>query len=145
MAIIVLTLVFILALPGITGLAAPGDKVFDIIEITDFHGTLEDTDGHPVAAVLAKNINEIKQANPDRTLILSGGDNYQGSAVSNLLKGVPVMYVFNSMGVAASALGNHEFDWGLDTVIKTDIPKYPEISNMITRAIEYFRGSLLLE
>ncbi|MGI6711837.1 MAG: 5'-nucleotidase C-terminal domain-containing protein [Bacillota bacterium] len=125
-AITLLTFIFVLAMPGVSASAA-GDKVFDIIEITDFHGTLEDTEGNPVAAVLAKNINEIKQANPDRTLILSGGDNYQGSAVSNLLKGVPVMHVFNSIGVAASALGNHEFDWGLDTVIKTDTPKYPVI------------------
>ncbi len=104
--------------------------VFDIIEITDFHGTLESTSGsntYPVAAVLAANVKQIVAANPDRTLILANGDNYQGSAVSNLQYGIPVMKVFNSIGVEASALGNHEFDWGLDKVSKNVEAKYPLI------------------
>jgi hypothetical protein len=37
-------------------LAAAGDKVFDIIEITDFHGMLEDTKGNPVAAVIITDV-----------------------------------------------------------------------------------------
>ena len=90
---------------------------FDIVEVTDLHGTLETTSGTPVAAELAENVSDVVFANnPTRTLILSGGDNYQGTAMSNLEYGKPVMQVFNAMGVAASAVGNHEFDWGLDKV-----------------------------
>lgn len=92
-------------------------STFDIVEITDLHGTLETTSGAPVAAELAENVDDVVKANnPNRTLILSGGDNYQGTAMSNLEYGKPVMQVFNAMGVAASAVGNHEFDWGLDKV-----------------------------
>jgi len=76
---------------------------------------------------MAKNIKEIVSGNPERTLIVSGGDNYQGSAVSNLLRGEPVMSVFNNIGVAVSALGNHEFDWGLDTVTGSKVAGYPVI------------------
>ena len=108
-------------------LAADGDKVFDIIEITDFHGMLEDTKGNPVAAVMARNIKEIVYSNPERTLIVSGGDNYQGTVLSNMLKGEPVMHFFNNIGVAVSALGNHEFDWGPDTVTAPGIANYPII------------------
>ena len=44
-------------------------NVFDLIEITDFHGALEDssTPALPVA-VLAKDIKDVKNANPDRNI-----------------------------------------------------------------------------
>ncbi len=92
------------------------EKVFNLIEITDFHGALEDSKGLPVAAVLAENIIGIKAANPDRILILGGGDLYQGSPVSNILRGVPVQKILDSMGMEVTALGNHEFDWSIDTL-----------------------------
>ncbi len=105
-AVTLLAFVFALVVPCTAALAGPAAKAFDIIEITDFHGTLEDTGGNPVAAVMAKNIKDIVDGNPERTLLVSGGDNYQGSAVSNLLKGEPVMNVLNNIGVEVSALGN---------------------------------------
>ncbi len=127
LAVTLLAVVFVLVASGGGAFAAPGDKVFDIIEITDLHGTMEDTKGNPVAAVMAKNIKEIIKGNPERTLVVSGGDNYQGSVLSDMLKGTPVMDLFNNIEVAVSALGNHEFDWGLDTVTRTDVPNYPII------------------
>ncbi|GAA0076464.1 hypothetical protein UT300005_08420 [Clostridium sp. CTA-5] len=94
-------------------------KNFDIVEITDFHGALTDSSGNPAAAVLAERLNNIKKSNPDRTLILGGGDLYQGSATSNIMKGVPVQEVMTKIGMEVTTLGNHEFDWGLDTIINT--------------------------
>lgn len=96
--------------------AAENDKTFDIIEITDFHGALNDASGKPVAGVLADRIDKIKESNPDGTLILGGGDLYQGSAISNIMKGVPVQEVMSKIGMEVTTLGNHEFDWGLDTL-----------------------------
>lgn len=110
-----LTMASFVAFPSI-GYAADNEKTFDIVEITDFHGTLKDTSGNPVAGVLADRLGKVKKSNQDRTLILGGGDLYQGSAVSNILKGVPVQEVMSKMGMEVTALGNHEFDWGLDTV-----------------------------
>lgn len=101
--------------------AAGTDKVFDIVEITDFHGQLLSSDATPlpVGAVLAQNVKNIQKANPDRTLVIGGGDLYQGTPVSNVLKGVPVQQVMSSIGMEVTALGNHEFDWGgLDTINK---------------------------
>jgi len=104
-----------------TAKAATGDKVFDIIEITDFHGTLLSSDATPlpVGAVLAKNIKDVKASNPGKTIIIGGGDLYQGSPISNVLRGVPVQKTFSNIGMEVSAVGNHEFDWKLDTVINT--------------------------
>lgn len=99
--------------------AKDSSKVFNLIEITDFHGALTDSSGKPVAGVLADRVNEIKKSNPERTLIMSGGDLYQGSATSNIMKGVPVQEVMTKIGLEATALGNHEFDWGLNTIINT--------------------------
>ena len=101
-------------------------KIFDLIEITDFHGYLQNSgklnDGtviiQPRAAVIAKQLKDIKTTNPD-TVILSGGDMFQGTPLSNVLKGQPVIAMMNNIGFDAMALGNHEYDWGIDTVIDT--------------------------
>jgi len=99
-----------------TALAATA-KTFDFVEVTDFHGTLNPVGSvQPVAAVLAKQIKDIKAANPN-TVILSGGDMFQGSAPSNILKGQPVIDMMKNIGFDAMALGNHEYDWGIDKVI----------------------------
>lgn len=92
-------------------------KTFDIIEITDFHGALQDSSNNKVAAVLADRIKKIKQANPERFIFLGGGDLYQGSPVSNVLYGKPVKEFLNNVGMDVTALGNHEFDWGMDKII----------------------------
>ncbi len=94
-------------------------KVFNLIEITDFHGTLLDSSNNEVAAVLAQDIKDEVAKNPDRTLILGGGDLYQGSPLSNYFKGVPVQKALSEMGMEVTALGNHEFDWGLSTITET--------------------------
>ncbi|AET69223.1 5'-nucleotidase/2',3'-cyclic phosphodiesterase-like hydrolase [Desulfosporosinus orientis DSM 765] len=92
-------------------------KTFDFLEITDLHGTLNPVGStQPVAATLAKQIKDIKAANPN-SVILSGGDMFQGSALSNILKGQPVIEMMKNIGFDAVALGNHEYDWGINTVI----------------------------
>jgi 5'-nucleotidase len=49
-------------------------------------------------------------------LLVDAGDLFQGTPASNLSYGRPVVEYYNTMGYAASALGNHEFDWGTDTL-----------------------------
>ena len=105
----------------VTANAPPANKTFDIVEITDFHGSLLSSDATPlpVGGVLAKNIKDAKATNPDKTIIIGGGDLYQGSPISNVLRGVPVQKAFSNIGMEVTALGNHEFDWQLDTVVNT--------------------------
>ncbi len=50
----------------------------------------------------------------DRYLVLSGGDNWTGPAISTFFKGAPTFEVLQIMGYDLSAVGNHEFDFGLD-------------------------------
>ncbi|GAB4572320.1 MAG: bifunctional UDP-sugar hydrolase/5'-nucleotidase [Anaerolineae bacterium] len=53
---------------------------------------------------------------PDRTLILSGGDNWTGPSISTWFQGQPVVEAFNLMGYTATAIGNHEFDFGREVL-----------------------------
>ena len=84
-------------------------KVLNIVEITDFHGQLKDSkDNLQIGAALAEKVKEVKASN-ENTLIIGGGDLYQGTPVSNVLKGVPVQKVLSEMGMEVTTLGNHEF------------------------------------
>jgi 2',3'-cyclic-nucleotide 2'-phosphodiesterase (5'-nucleotidase family) len=97
-----------------------------IIHINDFHGRLLPSlvksvhETLPVggAAYLAYMIREKRTKNPEGTLLLSAGDMFQGSAVSNTFRGEPVIEIMNYLKFDAMAIGNHEFDWGMD-VLKT--------------------------
>ncbi|OHD17845.1 MAG: hypothetical protein A2087_12865 [Spirochaetes bacterium GWD1_61_31] len=91
-------------------------RYVDIYSINDFHATLaEDVtpiEGkNPGMAKLAQSIMAIRAANPNSAFV-SAGDNYQGSALSILSSGRIVSEFFRLVGMSASAVGNHEFDWG---------------------------------
>ncbi len=49
-------------------------------------------------------------------LLLSGGDLFTGTPAADLTTGAAVVPVLNAMMFAAHALGNHEFDYGQDTL-----------------------------
>lgn len=95
--------------------------VLTIIAISDFHGGLEpavelSASGAEVeiggAALMAAYIDAIRAQAEGPVLILDGGDMFQGTLVSNSRQGMPVVEFYNHIGVAAAALGNHEFDFG---------------------------------
>jgi 2',3'-cyclic-nucleotide 2'-phosphodiesterase (5'-nucleotidase family) len=52
------------------------------------------------------------------TLLLSGGDNYTGPAISSYFDGEPMAEAMAMMGYAASAFGNHEFDFGRERFVQ---------------------------
>ena len=58
-------------------------------------------------------------ANDPSFLVLSGGDNWTGPAISTWFKGESMAQVMNLMGYDASAVGNHEFDFGLEAMKST--------------------------
>lgn len=99
------------------------------VDITILH--VNDTHGHilpliekgidperPVdgAAWLAGMIVQERENNPAGTLLLSGGDMFQGTAISNIFYGKPVIEIMNALKFDAMVVGNHEFDWGRDVL-----------------------------
>jgi 2',3'-cyclic-nucleotide 2'-phosphodiesterase (5'-nucleotidase family) len=49
-------------------------------------------------------------------LKLDGGDQMQGTLESNLVFGRSMVDALNLLGLDAAAVGNHDFDWGIDTL-----------------------------
>jgi 2',3'-cyclic-nucleotide 2'-phosphodiesterase (5'-nucleotidase family) len=95
-----------------------------IIGTNDFHGALEPRPdatgkrrgGAAYWASAIRNAAASCVAPACETILLDGGDEFQGTPASNLAFGRPVVTIFNQLGFAAGALGNHEFDWGQDTL-----------------------------
>ncbi len=95
-----------------------------VLETTDFHGailggsrdrrTQRPTGG---SAALAAAIAKERAKNPEGIVLLDGGDLFQGTMISNLQFGRPVIEQMNALGYTAAAVGNHEFDWGIDTLV----------------------------
>ncbi len=105
----------------LTSCKDPEVKVEDYIEIfhlNDFHGALESTDDYLGIANIANLINTTKEATPENTLFVLSGDILQGSAASNYYSGESTINLLNLMNVTSFTLGNHEFDWGLETIAK---------------------------
>jgi len=93
-------------------------KEIDVLTTNDFHGMMEG--GYEAgAAKLAAYMEYYKSMNEEGTILLDAGDSFQGSPMSNLLYGEPVVKFFNEMGYTATVVGNHEFDWGIDKISET--------------------------
>ena len=103
---------------------AAGDSILlRVLTTNDFHGSLEArvqawSNRRPVggAAAVAGMMDRMALDCACTTVRLDAGDVMQGSPASNLSFGKATVEAFNAMGYAASAVGNHEFDWGVDTL-----------------------------
>ena len=102
-----------------------GVYVLPVYQTTDIHGYIvhSGSDGeHYRLAYIANKVEPDK----DRRLLLDGGDIYQGASISNLQDGWPLYVAMDLMDYDAVAVGNHEFDWGLETLVDADatLPDY---------------------
>jgi 5'-nucleotidase/UDP-sugar diphosphatase len=84
-----------------------------VVYTNDEHGWMAGEQEGQGAAELA-GLWATEYSNSDVLLVLSGGDNWTGPAISTWFDGEGMVEVMNTMGYAASAVGNHEFDFGLD-------------------------------
>lgn len=96
------------------------NKVIEILSFNDFHGNVLESGKNIGAAKLTGIIKEYQkkgEANDTYGVAtVSGGDIYQGTAISNILSGAPVSEMLKEIGIVASAIGNHEYDWGSDKI-----------------------------
>jgi 2',3'-cyclic-nucleotide 2'-phosphodiesterase / 3'-nucleotidase / 5'-nucleotidase len=93
-----------------------------VLGTNDFHGALEPTSpsfarGRQVGGAAALATYFAQSRTPGRaTVLIDAGDVMQGTLVSNLSGGKASVDYYNQVGYAAAALGNHEFDWGIETL-----------------------------
>jgi 5'-nucleotidase / UDP-sugar diphosphatase len=118
------SIIVVTILSFLCGFASYGrsSDTLTILHVNDFHGRILpylDKAVDPMnqsggAAYLAEAINNERRKNPDGTILLSAGDMFQGTPISNLNRGKPVIEFMNMIGFDAMAMGNHELDWGLE-------------------------------
>ncbi|WP_433593241.1 bifunctional metallophosphatase/5'-nucleotidase [Nocardia sp. CA-145437] len=100
--------------------AKPGEV--HLFGLNDLHGNLQPPDGSNGkvgayqaggAVYLAAHLARLKAAYPDSAVLASGDDVGASPLVSALFHDEPTIEFLNSVGVAASSVGNHEFDHGV--------------------------------
>ena len=111
--------------PNPTPLPATTGRILRIIATNDFHGAFEprpDSFGVRrggaayVATVIGRARAECAASATCARVLLDGGDMFQGTAPSNRTYGATVVDLYNTLGYSAAALGNHEWDWGRDSL-----------------------------
>jgi 2',3'-cyclic-nucleotide 2'-phosphodiesterase (5'-nucleotidase family) len=90
-------------------------ETLTILHVNDFHGALQPTRAAanlPEEGGAARLAALVKAERTPTTLFVAAGDLMQGTNLSNLFAGRPVIEALNLMGLDATAVGNHEFDNG---------------------------------
>lgn len=92
----------------------PEPITFRILYTNDEHGWIEETEETGGASRLM-GLWKAQEGYTygDSVLLVSGGDNWTGPAISTWFRGESTVDVMNAMGYAASVVGNHEFDFGV--------------------------------
>ncbi|NRQ49863.1 5'-nucleotidase C-terminal domain-containing protein [Aeromicrobium stalagmiti] len=112
----------LLAAPLLAALPAQAadDVPINLIGINDFHGRVD-------ASTLqwAGTVETLRSQFPsDNSLMVSAGDNISASLFASAIQqDNPTIDILNSIGLDASAAGNHEFDFGYDDLVNRIIPR----------------------
>ncbi|XP_004605694.1 5'-nucleotidase [Sorex araneus] len=116
----------LLALGALLGPAARAWEL-TILHTNDVHSRLEQTSLDSSKCVNASlcvggvarlytKVRQIRNSDP-HVLLLDAGDQYQGTIWFTVYKGTEVAHFMNALGYDAMALGNHEFDNGVEGLI----------------------------
>ena len=111
-----------------------------VLAITDLHGQLESrvwdwSQGRPVGGVAALKpwMDSLARVCGCTSIRLDAGDEMQGTAISNVTFGRTTIAALNALNIDAAAIGNHEFDWSIDTLRqRMSEAKYPFVSANIS-------------
>lgn len=88
----------------------------DFFAVNDLHGKFDDAEGQEGVDELTTYLRRAQENGT--TVLLSSGDMWQGSAESNLTRGLLVTDWMSEIGFSSMTLGNHEFDWGTTYIQK---------------------------
>lgn len=111
-----------------------------IIHTNDVHGRILEEKG-VIGDAKAAAVIEEERSKVENTIVVDAGDAFQGLPISNSTKGEDRANIMNQVGYDAMAVGNHEFDFGLDQAIK-----YKETLNFpLLSANTYVNGARVFE
>jgi 2',3'-cyclic-nucleotide 2'-phosphodiesterase (5'-nucleotidase family) len=140
---------------------APQTKTITLLDTTDSHGHILPWDyyeNHPADLGLAKIATLVKRARADApdAMLLDCGDTTEGTpfayyfARKDTAKPNPEIAVFNAMHYDAMAVGNHEFNFGLDEMWKAKRESnFPwlaaNVKQTYTTGVPYIRPYIIKE
>ncbi|HFI0707957.1 TPA: cell surface ecto-5'-nucleotidase Nt5e [Streptococcus suis] len=111
-----------------------------IIHTNDVHGRILEEKG-VIGDAKAAAVIEEERSKIENTIVVDAGDAFQGLPISNSTKGEDRANIMNQVGYDAMAVGNHEFDFGMDQAIK-----YKETLNFpLLSANTYVNGARVFE
>ena len=132
-------------------------SVVSLLHTADIHAQLLTHDeffienGKPVYkkrggyATLKSMINQLRKGNPENTLLLDGGDCFQGGGVAALSQGQAIVPLMNNIGYDLMLPGNWEVVFGKEMMMKDmfayDAPKV--CANMFHQTSDAFNGDLI--
>ncbi len=114
---------FVLLLTFICGYSFSQEnlKEVSILHWNDFHArnlpykTSKKKDGETINYFVggtASMLGYLNKFRNENSLVLHGGDDYQGSPISSITKGMSQIELLNLFNIDAFVIGNHEFDYG---------------------------------
>ncbi|HEM6190922.1 TPA: 5'-nucleotidase C-terminal domain-containing protein [Streptococcus suis] len=111
-----------------------------IIHTNDVHGRILE-EKNVIGDAKAAAVIEEERAKVENTIVVDAGDAFQGLPISNSTKGEDRANIMNQVGYDAMAVGNHEFDFGMEQAIK-----YKETLNFpLLSANTYVDGARVFE
>ena len=126
--------------PAAAAISTRDSTLLRVLTTSDLHGQLEPrvwewSQNRPVGGVAALKpwLDSLAHACGCASVRLDAGDEMQGTALSNATFGRGTIDALNAIGIDAAAIGNHEFDWSIDTLrARMTQAKYPFLSANIT-------------
>lgn len=112
LSVAAVTLSTAFALPASADTAAHKDIV--ILYTNDVHCGIDDNIGYDGLALYKREM----QAEHENVILVDAGDSIQGDSVGTISDGSFIIELMNKVGYDAATIGNHEFDYGIPTLIK---------------------------
>ncbi len=152
---ILMALAMVLSLlPTAAFAAGDGEKHITILGTSDMHGNIwgysyeddKESDDNGMARLYTY-IQQVRSENPN-TILVDAGDDIQGTIMTDDLYNKtpdephPVIAAMNYMKYDAMTPGNHEFNWGIPTMMKIlDQAEFPVLgANLTDKSGKYITG-----
>ena len=139
--------------PSTASVQKTAEKDLVLVHTNDVHGRIVEEKGRDkntsvVGDAKLATVIENERAKKDQTtVVVDAGDAFQGLPISNSTKGEARAEILNKMNYDAMAVGNHEFDFGLDEAKKyKEILKFPLLSsNTYVNGTRLFESSTIVD
>ncbi len=86
------------------------------LAVNDLHGKFKDSDTQPGLDEFTTYLKGLYADDAREEILLSSGDMWQGTVESSANRGKLMTEWMNEAGFVSMTLGNHEYDWGPDTL-----------------------------